>query len=119
MNIILGESQIDDLAARYIVLELDTFKLLPDSDPVTAYGLIEKIPVGEFTQAKNNQELHQNLMKNYKLKNWEFCEHAIDHLSNCWSGDLQTFYHELLNRIENFKIKDPGDDWDGIIVRYS
>jgi hypothetical protein len=60
-------------------------------------------------------ELHKNLMKNYRLQNWKFCEDALEHLTGKWNGELDTFYNEVNRRIQLYKVNDPGPEWDGVI----
>lgn len=117
MNIIFGDLNIEELRKKYIVLELDTFKTDPNSEAVTAYCVIEHMPILEMSKTQEFQNLHQNLMKNYRLRNWNYCEQAIEHLMTCWNGELKSFYHELNQRVSNYKQHDPGPDWDGCYLK--
>ena len=60
------------------------------------------------------RDLHNNMMKNYRLRNWKYCEDAIEHLMGKWRGDLDSFYAEIAGRIARFKEQDPGPEWDGV-----
>lgn len=117
MNIVLGKENIAELQDRYVVLELDTLRIAGSSDPVTAYCLLEKVDLGEMFTLDHYRELHQNLLKNYRLKNWNFCEQALEHLTGHWKGELDSFYENLNQRVQTFRSSDPGDHWDGIIDR--
>jgi len=118
MNIILGREQALAAESKYVVLELDTFRLSPDADPITAYGLIEMFSLEELPKVENLRELHRNLMKNYRLQNWKFCEDAIEHLVDSWGGELKSFYQELSQRISGFKKNGTEKNWDGVISKY-
>ena len=63
------------------------------------------------------QELHNNMMRNYKLKNWKYCEDAIEHLLGRWKGDLDSFYNEIATRLNTLKEQDPGPKWDGSYIK--
>ncbi len=114
MNIILGEENLTGIDEKYMVLELDTIRVR-DHDPIKAFCLVEKMPVGEMFGAENFRELHSNLITNYRLRNWNYCEQAIEHLLGKWNGELDTFYLDLVTRIQQHRAHPPGDDWDGVI----
>ena len=116
MNIILGEDNLTGIDEKYMVLELDTIRVR-DRDPIKAFCLIEKMPVGEMFSAENFRELHSNLIANYRLRNWNYCEQAIEHLLGKWNGELDTFYLDLVTRVKQHRESPPGDDWDGTIDR--
>jgi hypothetical protein len=117
MNIIFGKENVTSLDDRYMVLELDTMQF-PNSDaPVTAYCVMEQIPLDEMLTITQFTDLHHNLMINYRLKNWKYCRDAIEHLQGKWRGEMDSFYNTLLDRIKDFEIVDPGDNWTGIVTR--
>ena len=63
------------------------------------------------------QELHNNMMRNYKLKNWKYCEDALEHLMGKWRGELNSFYDDIAIRIKEYKQADPGEHWAGVIEK--
>lgn len=115
MNIILDEAQVDKIRDKHTVLELDTFRIAKDQPTITAWCVLENIPIMEMAYLPNYTKLHNELMDNYKKKNWNFCEQAIEHLNGKWNGELDSFYGNLYVRILQYKQQDPGDSWDGII----
>lgn len=119
MNIIFGGSDLDELRSKYTVLELDTFRLPPDNQSVTAYAVIETIPINEIHRTTEFTDLHHNLMQEYKNRNWKYCEDAIEYLITAWSGELRTFYEVLSARISMLKDQDLGPEWDGTIIKSS
>lgn len=119
MNIILGKENVENIQDKHIVLELDSFYLQGSSDPVTAYGIVEKLPIEQISSADQFKELHNNMMKNYRLRNWKYVEDALEHLVGKWFGEYDTFYNELSRRVQSLKEQDLGSDWDGIIDKNS
>ena len=117
MNIVLGFEQAQDLANRYVVLPLDSFQIPGRSDPVTSYCVVENAAIADLTKLESLISLHGKLMSNYGKKNWNFCEQAIEHLRGRWNGELDSFYDDLIGRINQFKERDPGPDWSPVIVR--
>ena len=45
MNIIFGTEMAQQAQDRYTVLELDTFNLMPTDQVITAYCLVESVPI--------------------------------------------------------------------------
>jgi hypothetical protein len=116
MNIILGKNNVGDISDRYVVLELDTLVIPGHNSPVTAYALIERHPVIDMASIPQFQELHGNLIRNYKLRNWKYCTDAIGHLLGRWNGEIDSFYETMLQRLETLLGTDPGKDWDGSVA---
>ena len=100
MNIIFGTEMAKEAQDRYTVLELDTFNLQPTDKVVTAYCLVDAIPLEEMPAIENLKDLHANLMVEYRKRNWRYCEDAIAHLTGKWQGELNSFYTELYQRIQ-------------------
>lgn len=117
MNIVLGQKNVEDLDSRYTVLELDTFRIPGADGPVTSYCVVENLPILEMLEISVYKDLHQNLIKNYRLRNWKYCEDAIEHLMPKWNGELKTFYEELYRRIQKLKSQDLDSSWDGSIAK--
>lgn len=116
MHIIFG-TPTEDLAHNFTVLELDTIKFKSNGEKVTAYSVIENIPLPDFPVLEAYKTVHQDLMKAYRQQNWEYCESAINGLLGKWNGELDTFYHELFNRIQDLKDSELSADWDGSLER--
>ena len=115
MHIIFKNNTLE-IAEKYIVLELDTFSL-PNGTKHTACCVIENIPITELAQVEDLKKLHADLIKNYGLKNWNYCEQAIEHLMGKWGGEVNSFYQELKQRIEQLKTMDLGNSWSPVIEK--
>jgi hypothetical protein len=119
MNIIIEDEQVEELRKKYTVLELDTLRILPENKLVTAYCIVENIPIPDLPQVESKRKLHQNLIKNYRKKDWNYCTQALEHLFGFWNHELDSFYDDLRSRIARFTLEDPGSDWDGIIEKHT
>jgi len=117
MNIILGHENAEQARDKYTVLELDTLIINGAADPVTAFCLIEQVPIDQIAVIDQFRDLHNNLMKNYRLRNWKFCEDAIEHLQGKWGGELDSFYTEISQRISQLKKQNLDDEWIGSVVK--
>jgi hypothetical protein len=119
MKIIFGDNVANQAREKYTVLELDTFVFEQQVVTATAYAIIERVPLMEMVNIESFKTLHANLMMEYRKRNWKYCEDAIEHLRGKWNGDLDTFYTELHERLQQLKQQLLPDDWTGTIVRSS
>ena len=118
MHIIMGDENAVLFQEKYTVLKLDTLKLYPEEHLITAYAVIEQIPIQEMPKVESMRNLHENLLINYLKKDWNYCTQAIEYLTGFWNGELDTFYADLQQRINKYSEQDPGEDWDGTIEKH-
>lgn len=117
MHIIMGEENCKLFEQKYTVLELDTFKIQPSGKEITAYAVVEQIPISDIPRIEQMRDLHRNVIQNYRKKDWNYCTQALEHLFGFWGQELDSFYTELAQRIDKYKEQDPGDSWNGIIEK--
>ena len=121
MHIIFGDDTAAEMAQKYTVLELDKIQLDPTGPVLNSYCVIEKdnVPLQDVGKMQNIINLHTKLMENYRKKNWNFCERALEHLHGAFNGTLNTFYDHISTRIAKYKEQDPGPDWNGVYEKYN
>jgi hypothetical protein len=109
----MGDQITEELESKYLVLELDSFHITEKNQTVSAFCVVENIPLHELPQADQFRDLHSQMIKNYRLGNWNFCEDALEHLVGRWNGEVDSFYHDLQGRIITLKNDSPtSQDWD-------
>jgi hypothetical protein len=116
LNIIFGNNEIEKLRDKYIVLELDTVTI-KSSKPITAYCVIENLPIDEMPRVDNFKKIHAELMENYRNRNWDFCIQAIEQLMGYWGKQIDSFYTVLLTRVAEYKQNEPDENWTGVIPK--
>jgi hypothetical protein len=109
------ESITDEVRSKYMLLPLDTFYFASTEKNSVAYCLVEHTPIQEMFIVDQYMDLHQTLIKNYYLRNWNYCEQAIEQLLGRWNGEVDSFYNDMDARVKVYKEQDPGTDWTGII----
>ena len=118
MNILLEPQITPEMRERYLLLELDSFRVTPGGEPIASYCLLDRLDLGEMLVMQQYLDLHGNLMPNYRQRNWNYVEQAIDHLRGRWNRQLDSFYDTVLQRIKDMQNSEPSMDWDGVIDRY-
>lgn len=116
MNIIFGRDQADAMKEKYTILELDTFKF--GDQHITAFCAVDSIPIIEMPSIENMKNLHENLLIEFRKQNWNYCEQALEHLVGKWNHELDTFYDNITQRINECKEQELNDNW-WIIVKDS
>ena len=114
MNIIFGRENAQAMAEKYTILELDTIRLV-DGHELVAFCAVENIPIMELPQVESMKSLHENLMINYRKRDWNYCTQALEHLTGCWNHELDTFYTSLGERIKEYVENSPDNNWTGSI----
>jgi hypothetical protein len=99
MQIILGQEAADALSGNYTVLELETF--IKDGQEIKAFCVVTNVPVMELTELEPYKALHSMFVKEYYNGNYEFCLDAAQKLKGRFSGELDSFYDEIINRISD------------------
>lgn len=125
MNIIFNNQShpdvIEQLGQRYLLLSLDKIRTESDGNCHQAWCVIsnDEINLAEVGHIHHLKKLHEEMMNQYRLRNWKFCEDAIEQLLGKFNGKLDSFYHEILSRVGDLKENDPGPGWDSILNKYS
>jgi len=115
MKIVLStEEDIKPVAERYLVLELDTFRIAGNVIPSWCVVDAGDIGLADMTELEHFKQQHENLIRNYKKGDLNFVEQMIEHLQGKFGGNLDSFYTELYARITNQKRPEP---WDYVIEK--
>lgn len=120
MNIVFAtREEAEDLRKKYTVLELDTFRFTDKLDPVISWCVLDtaSVTLKDLSQMSQFVDLHNNMIRNYRLRNWKYCEDALEHLVGKWRGEIDSFYAVMSDRINLYRDKDPGPEWDGSVIK--
>ena len=116
MNIIFGDA-VKEIPDSFTVLELDTFRTLENHNKITVYCVVEKIPTTELAALDAYKKIHADVIKYYKQREFHYCETAINALMGRWSGELDTFYTDLLDRVKQYKETGVSDNWEATLIK--
>lgn len=99
MYIVLGREVADKLDPNYTILELETFE--SNNTPVTAFCVINEIPVSELPGLDRNKQLHSAFINEYNQGNFNNCVVIAEGLRGKFNGELDSFYEIILDRINS------------------
>ena len=100
MDIIFGRENAEKLREKYTVLDLETVE--KDGHSIEVFCLIgaDKISIGDLPQLEQWINLHNDFLKGLAKKESSYCRQCIEHLTGKFGGEVDTFYEEILKRIE-------------------
>jgi hypothetical protein len=104
MNIIFGRENAEKLREKYTVLDLEI--LVVEGKEVEVFCLIpaEKIALSDLPQLEQWIKLHEDFLNGYHTQQWNYCRQCIEYLTGKFGGEVDSFYEEILKRID---IEDP------------
>ena len=114
MKIVLAkEEDIKPVQERYLVLELDTFRV--NGELVPSWCVVDAGDIGlsEMTELAHFKEQHENLIRNWKKGDFNFVEQMLEHLKGKFGGNLDSYYTELYARLQ----QDKPEPWDYVIEK--
>ena len=100
MDIIFGRENAEKLREKYTVLDLET--VIKDGHEIEVFCLIsaDKIGIADLPQLEQWVNLHNDFLEGYKNKKYDFCRQCITYLRGKFGGEVDTFYDEILRRID-------------------
>ncbi len=103
MEIIFGRENAIKLREKYTVLDLETVE--KDGVSLEVFCLIpaDKISLGDLPTLEQYTNLHAEFLAGYAKKEYDYCRQCIEHLTGKFGGEVDTFYEEILNRINNIE----------------
>ena len=106
MDIIFGRENAEKLREKYTVLDLETVE--KDGHSIEVFCLIggDKISIGDLPQLEQWITLHNDFLNGYRTQQYDYCRQCIEHLTGKFGGEVDTFYEEILKRINS---ADPQD----------
>lgn len=105
MEIIFGRDNAEKLREKYTILDLEVIDV--DGTPFEVFCLLtaEKIGLGDLPNLDKWIKLHNEFLEGYKKKEYDYCKQCIEHLTGKFGGELDTFYEEILRRINEEKVE--------------
>lgn len=100
MQIIFGRENAEKLKEKYTVLDLETITI-EDDKTVDVFCLIpaESLSISDLPMLEKYVQLHNDFLNGYAKKEYEYCRQCIGYLRGQFGGEVDTFYDEILRRI--------------------
>lgn len=100
MQIVWDKTAAEQLMKTHTLLELETFDIKGVAVKTWAVIPPEKIGLDGFHTLENYKDIHAAFIKAYYEGDYKLCRDAAEHLVGHWGGEIDTFYEEILKRID-------------------
>lgn len=101
MQLIFNRKSAEELGDKYTILELETFDVEGQLLEVFCVIPADKINLTELPQLEHNIKLHNHFVQALKDKDYKVCIDLQEHLMGKFGGEVDTFYEEIIKRINN------------------
>lgn len=98
MQIIFSRQIADELAEKYIVLELESH--IVQDTILETFCVVEsdRVPITEVTMLDHWKKLHREFVQANKDKNGKLCNDLAQYLRGKFGGELDEFYNIVCSR---------------------
>ncbi len=105
MDIIFGRKNAEKLREKYTVLDLEVVQ--KDGHEFEVFCLIpaDKIAIQDLPKLEEWVKLHNAFLVGYQNEHYQYCRQCIDELKGKFGGEVDTFYDEILRRINEKDVK--------------
>jgi|688.fasta_scaffold04987_20 hypothetical protein len=116
MQIIFGRKALEliGIDSAYTLLELDTIQPSPDHESEPSYCVLTNVPLTEIHLLEQKNKMHNDMLTFYRSQQWDECEDLIKLLRGSWNGEIDSFYDELLQRMQQYRSQPPETNWDAV-----
>lgn len=100
MYIIFGQEAAEKLQEQYTLLPLETLER--NGKLIQAFCVVpaDKITISDLVTLNQDKESHYKFIQEFNNKNYNYCLSAANELIGKFGGELDSFYEEILKRIE-------------------
>jgi hypothetical protein len=100
MDIIFGRENAEKLREKYTVLDLETIDV--EGNPLEVFCVIpaDKVALTDMPQLESWVKLHHDFLNGYRSNQFGYCRDAVVYLKGKFGGEVDTFYEEILRRID-------------------
>ena len=112
-TLILGEETATAIQHELFSVELDKIAVKGKTEGVKIFTVLGNNDwVFHNTSWYFNQQQHEKFLELYRAKQWQSAARYANDLKREWP-EMAAYYDIMLDRIDNYKENDPGENWDG------
>ena len=111
VNIVLGEETAKQMP-DYKLIELDLIAVKGKTEPVRIYTYLSDLHIDQAAKLKEPQNA---MLASYRQQNWDAAERHL-RMAKAQAPELEKYYQYFQERINQFRIHPPSNDWSGVNV---
>ena len=109
VKLIIGPKTYEYVKDSYVCIELDCLAVKGKHEGVNIYTIVPSASV-----KPPSLSTHQYFLDYYRSCKWDAAITYATILKKAFDGELSDYYDAMIERIEEYKINSPGDNWDGV-----
>jgi adenylate cyclase len=109
VKLIIGPKTYEYVKDIYTCIELDCLAVKGKHEGVNIYTIVPSASVKPPALST-----HQCFLDYYRSCKWDDAISYATILKKAFDGELSDYYDAMIERIEEYKINSPGDNWDGV-----
>jgi adenylate cyclase len=113
VDIVLGPITAERLGDTYFTIHLDRIAVKGKQQGVDIYTVFYNPATGDADEWQRCKATHNNMLDYYRAKDWDSAISLVLGLKGSFDGGLDHYYDIWLTRIEEMRVKDLPDNWDG------
>jgi adenylate cyclase len=114
---LIGEKTAQAVSDKFAVLQVDSILVKGKTDPEDIYTVVGGSDVAGTQEFQRLRELWDQCLQRYKARDWTGAAEMVDQCRPLFGkfevNGLADLYDD---RIHQFKVTPPPDDWDGVFV---
>lgn len=119
VKIVLGPKTAEYVKDEYFVLELDKIAVKGKKEGVVIYTVLSGPESNSQSKWSAAKQRHENMLQCYRDKKWNGAKKIIVTLMGEFGGQMDQYYRNWLERIDEMQNKQLPDNWDGTYVATS
>jgi len=114
LPIIIGSKTANAAKDKFALLELDFIAVKGKKEPEVVYSIVGRNDLANSGRFQRWRELNMNMLSRYRSRDWAGALAAVEQgLAADEEQRFKTLYNIYYERIRNFQVTPPPDDWDG------
>jgi adenylate cyclase len=109
VKLIIGQRTYELVKDKYLCLELDCLAVKGKTEGVNIYTIVDKNNINTAYSYT-----HADFIKLYRAQEWDRLDGYYKTLENAFGGEMKEYYDMMMERVEEYKINPPGENWDGV-----
>lgn len=118
VNVVIGDTTNDVAKESYATIELDLIAVKGKKEAVRIHALLGHKDMLDSPEFQAFRARQQTLLALYRAQKWDECEQLIAELRQT-RPDLGGLYDLYEERIADYRLNPPGENWDGVFAATS
>jgi adenylate cyclase len=115
VGIIVGTDTAHQIQDDYAVVELDLLAVKGKTEGVRIFTVLgENSDICERFDMDEHHELHEKMLDQYRAQKWTAAKSSCKALKGKLDSELDEYYDMMIERIDELREADLGEDWDGV-----